>query len=120
MGSSSDFSFLPAVVKDHVKIGRSGLLSKNMSWLRKPSVHTGGTRLRSEVELRLWAWTCPIGDLSLGSGSDEVWLLSEKEIGLRCLLQGRRMLPQALRIRRPRSRRGGRLKGSLGSKGVDL
>ena len=70
----SDFR---AVVNAHVRIGRSGLLSKNMSWLRKPSVHTGGTRLRSEVELRLWAWTCPIGDMSLGSGSDEVWLSSE-------------------------------------------
>ena len=60
-----------------------------------------GTRLRSEVELRLWAWTCPIGDMSLGSGSDEVWLSSAKKRGLQCLFQGRRMWPQALGIRRP-------------------
>ena len=101
------FLDLPAVVKVHVKIGRSGLLRKNMSWLWKPSVNTGGTRLRSEEESRLWAWTCPIGDLSLGSGSDEVWFLSEKEVGLRCLFQGRRMWPQALGIRRPWCRRVG-------------
>ena len=95
------FLDLPAVVEVHVKIGRSGLLSKNMSWLRKPSVNTRGTRLRSEVELRLWAWTCPSGDLTLGFGSDEVWLVGAKEVGLRCLFQGRRMWPQALGIRRP-------------------
>ena len=71
------FLDLPSAVEVRVKIGRSGLLSKNMSWLRKPSVNTGGTRLRSEVELRLWAWTCPIGDMSSGFGSDEVWLSSE-------------------------------------------
>ena len=90
------FSNLPAVVKDRVKVGRPGLLSKNMPWLRKPSLHAGGTRLRSEVELRLWAWTCPIGDMSLGFGSDEVWLSSEYKVGLQCLFQGRRMWPQAL------------------------
>ena len=67
----------PAVVKAHVKIGRSSLLSKNMSRLRKPPVNKRGTRLRSEAELWLWAWTCPIGDMGLGSGSDEVWLSSE-------------------------------------------
>ena len=73
----------PAAVKDHVKIGRPGLLSKNMPWLRKPSVHTGGTRLRSEVESRLWAWGLPIWVWSLGCDSDDVSFLSDKEVGLR-------------------------------------
>ena len=84
-----------AVADAHVRIGRSDLLGKNISRHRKPAVKTGGSRLRAEEESRLWAWTCPIGDLSLGAGSDEVWLLSEKGVGLRCLFQGRRMWPQA-------------------------
>ena len=42
-----------------------------------------------------------MGNLRLASGSDEVWLLSDKEVGLRCLFQGRRMWPQALGTRRP-------------------
>ena len=107
----SDFR---AVVNAHVRIGRSGLLGRNISRPRKPSVQTGGTRLRSELESRLWAWTCPIGDLSLCFGAGEVWLVSEKEIGLRCLLQGRRMWLQALGIRRPR----GRACGFVGGKRV--
>ena len=64
----SDFR---AVVNAHVRIGRSGLLGKNISRLRKPFVKTGGTRHRSELEWWLWAWGCPIGNLSLGSDSDD-------------------------------------------------
>ena len=62
---------------------------------------TGGTRLRSELDSRLWAGALPIGTWSLGFDSDDVWPLGEKEVGLRCLAQVRRMWPQALGIRRP-------------------
>ena len=75
----SDFR---AVVNAHVRIGRSGLLGKNISRHRKPVVKTRGTRLPSELESRLWARGLPIGAWSLGFYPDDVWLLSDKEVGL--------------------------------------
>ena len=65
----SDFR---AVVNAHVGIGRSGLLGGFISRHRKPSVKTGGTRLRSELESRLWARGLPSGTWSLGFASDDV------------------------------------------------
>ena len=65
----SDFR---AVVNAHVRIGRSASCGKNMSRRRKPSVQTGGTRLRSELESRLWAWGFPMGNLSLVFDLDDV------------------------------------------------
>ena len=65
----SDFR---AAVSAHVRIGRSGPLGKNISRHRKPVVKTGGTRLRSEAESRLWARGLPIGTWSVGFGSDDV------------------------------------------------
>ena len=41
-----------------------------------------GTRLWSEVESRLWAWGLPIWIWSSGFDSDDVSLLSDKEVGL--------------------------------------
>ena len=75
----SDFR---AVVNAHVRIGRSGLLGKLISRHRKPAVKTGGTRLRSELESRLGACGLPIGTWSFGFDSDDVWFLSDKEVGL--------------------------------------
>ena len=75
----SDFR---AVVNAHVRIGRSGLLGNNISRHRKPAVKRGGTRLRSELESRLWASGLPIGAWGLGFDSGDVWLLSDEEVGL--------------------------------------
>ena len=61
-----------AAVNAHFRIGRSGLLGKLICRHRKPAVKTGGTRLRSELESRLRAWSCPTMNLSLGFGSDDV------------------------------------------------
>ena len=76
---SSDFH---AAVDAHVRIGRSGLLGAFISRHRKPAVKSRGTRLRSELESRLWAWGLPIGTWSLGYDLDGVWFLSDKEVGL--------------------------------------
>ena len=65
----SDFR---GVANAHVRIGRSGLLGKNVSRHRKPAVEPRGTRLRSDLESRLWAWGLPIGTWSLGFDSDDV------------------------------------------------
>ena len=65
----SDFR---AVVNAHVRIGRPGLLGELISRHRKPSVKTGGTRLRSELESRLWAWGFPMGNLNLVFDLDDV------------------------------------------------
>ena len=65
----SDFR---AVVNAQVRIGRSASCGENMSRPRKPSVQTGGTRLRSELESRLWAWGFPMGNLSLVFDLDDV------------------------------------------------
>ena len=66
------FSDFRAAVNAHVRIGRSGLLGKLISRHRKPAVKTGGTRLRSELESRLWAWGFPMGNLSLVFDLDDV------------------------------------------------
>ena len=75
----SDFR---AVVNAQVRNGRPGLLGEFISRHRKPAVKTRGTRLRSELESRLWAWGFPIGTWSLGFDSDDIWVLSDKEVGL--------------------------------------
>ena len=43
---------------------------------------TGGTRLRSELESRLGACGLPTGTWSFGFETDDVWFLSDKEVGL--------------------------------------
>ena len=65
----SDFR---AVANAQVRIGRAASCGRNMSRPRKPSVKTGGTRLRSELESRLWAWGFPMGNLGLVFDLDDV------------------------------------------------
>ena len=61
-----------AAVNAHVRIRRSGVLGEYICRHRKPAVKTGGTRLRSELESRLWAWGFPMGNLSLVFDLDDV------------------------------------------------